>query len=153
MAKNGLFHGKWPIFDIFLILWPYLCSKQDTFRFDKQATHRRPGDEPFFYFGVYRLWLGMAQKWAILDQHDRLVNVPKWPKRVHKGRKWTKMANLSVFDHLWPFRAHLDPFGSVHTKMNFLPQMDKVGFGRGASEQKINFYLKWSKRSTIVKNT
>ena len=26
-----------------------------------------------------------------------------------------------------------------------MPQMDKVGFGGGASKQKINFCLKWSK--------
>ena len=32
------------------------------------------------------------------------------------------------------------------TKMIFLPQMDKVGFCRGASEQNINSCLKWSKR-------
>ena len=38
---------------------------------------------------------------------------------------------------------------SIHPlqpKMLFLPQIDKVGFGGGASEQKINFCLKWSKR-------
>ena len=44
--------------------------------------------------------------------------------------------------------------------MNFLPRMDKVRFGGGASEHKITFCLKWSKRvqmgpkgSQIVKNT
>ena len=31
-------------------------------------------------------------------------------------------------------------------KKGFLHQMDKVGFGGGAPEQKINFCLKWSKR-------
>ena len=31
-------------------------------------------------------------------------------------------------------------------KKGFLPQMDKVGFGGDATEQKINFCLKWSKR-------
>ena len=65
--------------------------------------------------------------------------------------------------HIWEFvgwSAHLDPFESFHTKMNFLPRMDKVRFGGGASEQKITFCLKWSKRvqigpkgSQIVKNT
>ena len=57
--------------------------------FYKQATHSRPGDQPFFL----------------------------------KGPKGTKMVNLSVFDHL----------GLLQTKMNFLSQMDKIGFGRGAS--------------------
>ena len=61
------------------------------------------------------------------------------------GTKGTKMFNISVFDHLGPFLAHLDPFGPFQTKMIFLPQRDKVGFDVGASEQKINFCLKWSK--------
>ena len=61
----------WPIFDIFHGLRPYLCSKRAYLGFHKQATHRRRGDEPFFYSGVDRSWLGMAQKWSILDQ--------KWP--------------------------------------------------------------------------
>ena len=55
------------------------------------------------------------------------------------------MINPSVFDHLGPFWAHLDPFGLFQTKSNFLPQVDKVGFGGGASEQKIIFCWKWSK--------
>ena len=44
------------------------------------------------------------------------------------------MVNLSVFDHL----------GLLQTKMNFLSQMDKIGFGRGASAlgaKKIIFFL------------
>ena len=34
----------------------------------------------------------------------------------------------------------------VNDKKIFLPQMDKVGFGRGASERNVNSCLKWSKR-------
>merc|ERR1711894_826855 len=83
--------------------------------------------------------------WTKLAKHGRPVSVPKWSKRVQKGPKGTKMVNLSVFDHLGPFWAHLDPFGPFQTKMNFLPQMDKVGFVGGASEQKINFCLKGSR--------
>ena len=30
------------------------------------------------------------------------------------------MVNLSVFDHLGPFWAHLDPFGPFQTKIDFL---------------------------------
>ena len=33
----------------------------------------------------------------------------------------------SVFDHLGPFWAHLDPFGPFQTEMNGLVQMDKGG--------------------------
>ena len=52
------------------------------------------------------------------------------------------MANLSVFDHFGPFWAHLDPFAPIQTKINLLPHKDKVGFGRGASEQNINSNVK-----------
>ena len=74
----------------------------------------------------------MAQKWSILDQ--------KWQafQRSKVVQNGTKMVNLSVFDHLGPFWAHLDPFGPFQRKMNCLPQMDKVGFGGGAPEQKID---------------
>ena len=98
----------WPAFDIFHRLRPYLCSKRDVLGFHRQATHRRPGDEPYFYFGVHCSWLGMAQKWTILDQkrsiwtkHGRLVNVPKG----------STMVEPSVLDHLgWsgPFCTILD---------------------------------------------
>ena len=46
-----------------------------------------------------------------------------------KGPKGTNMVNPNVFGHLGPFWAHLGPFGPFQTKYNFLPQMDKVGFG------------------------
>ena len=60
--------------------------------------------------------------------------------KFQSGPKGAKMANLSVFDHLGAFWTHLDAFGSFQTKMNFVPQMDKVvGFGGGGPEQKINF--------------
>merc|ERR1711994_973615 len=85
-------------------------------------------------------------------------NGPFWPKNgqtwqacqrskvVQRGPKGTKMVNLSLFEHLGLFWAHLDPFGPFHSKMIFLPQMDKIGFCRGASEENINSCLKWSKR-------
>ena len=89
-------------------------------------------------------------------KNGRLVNVLKWTR----GPKETKMVNLSVFDHLGPFWAPLDPFGPFQTKNDFLPEMEKVWYGRGASEQNINSCLKWSKRahmgpkgSQMVKNT
>jgi hypothetical protein len=161
MAKNGHFVMEfWPAFDIFHRLRPYLCSKREVLGFHKQATHRRPGDEPFFTL------------WSTVHDWGWPKNGPFWTKNgqtwqacqrfkvVQKGLKGTKMVNLSVFDHLGPFWANLDPFGPFQTKINFWPQMDKVGFGGGASEQKINFCLKWSKRvqggpkgSQMIKNT
>ena len=65
---------------------------------------------------------------------------------LQSGPKGTKMVNLSLFDHLGPFWAHLDPFEPFQTNMFFLSQVDKIGFCRGASEQNINSCLKWSKR-------
>ena len=41
-------------------------------------------------------------------------------KVFQKGPKGTKMANLSVFDHLGPFWAHLAPFGPSQTRIDIL---------------------------------
>ena len=60
------------------------------------------------------------------------------------GPKGTKMANLSVFDHLGPLWANLDSFGQFQTEINFMPQMDKVGFGA-----KKSIVFKWFKRVQI----
>ena len=58
---------------------------------------------------------------------------PDEPKRVQNGQK-----------HLgWTFWSPLDPYGPFPTKMIFLSQMDKVGVGRGASEQNINSEKIW----------
>ena len=58
----------------------------------------------------------MAQKWSIFDQ--------KWlvkrSKVVQNGSKGTKMVNLSVFYHLGPFWAHLDPFGPFQSRIDIL---------------------------------
>ena len=98
-----------------------------------------------------------------------LINGPFWTKTgqtwqacqrskvVQKGPKQSTYVFLIIWD---PFWAHLDPVGPFQTTNIFLPQMDKVGFCSGASEQKINSCLKWSKRvqmgpkgSQRVKNT
>ena len=75
------------------------------------------------------------------------------------GPKGSKSVSLDVFDSLGPFWAHVDTFVPFETKINLLPQKDKVGFGGGAFGQKIIFHLKWSKRvqtgpngSQMVKN-
>ena len=70
-----------------------------TFGYYKQATHRRTGDEPFFYFGVHCTGLGMAQKWSILDQ--------KWPNitglSMFQSGLGVQNGPASVFDRLRPF--------------------------------------------------
>ena len=43
------------------------------------------------------------------------------------------------------YPSHLES-GSFQTEMNFLTQVDKAGFDRGASEQNFIFGLKWFKR-------
>ena len=59
-------------------------------------------------------------------KHGRLVNAPKWSKRVQKGSKGTKMVNLSIFDHLGPFWSHLDPFGPFQTRIDILLRSTSV---------------------------
>ena len=63
------------------------------------------------------------------------------PKMVDFGPNMAGLSTFqSVFDYLGPgFWAHLDPFKPFQTKNDFLPQIDKVGFGVGASEQKSIF--------------
>ena len=67
-------------------------------------------------------------------------------KVVQRGPKGTKMVNLSLFEHLGPFWAHLDPFGPFQTRIDILlwstsaePYFVHLG-------QKNHFCLKWSKR-------
>ena len=129
----------WPIFDIFHGLRPYLCSKRQDLGFHKQNTHRRRGDEPFFYSGVDRSWLGMVHFGPKMAKHGRLVNAPKWPKRDQNGQP----------KYFWTFGTLLGPSGpfwTISDKNQFVAQKDKEGFGDSAFEQKIIFRLKWSKR-------
>ena len=105
----------WPIFDIFHGLRPYLCSKREELGFHKQPTHRRRDDEPFFYSGVDRSWLGMAQKWSILDQKwpnmaglSTLQSGPKGPKRDQNGQPKS----------FWTFGTLLGPSGPFWTISN-----------------------------------
>ena len=88
-----------------------------------------------------------------LAKHVKLVIVPKWSKRDLSGQP-------KCFLPFGTLLADLDPFGTFQTKMIFLPQIEKEGFGRGALQQKINFCLKWSKRIKmgpkgfrVIKNT
>ena len=65
-------------------------------------------------------------------------------KVVQRDPKGSKMINIDVFDNVEPFWTYLDTFRHLQTKINLLPQKDKVGFGGGAFEQKIIFRLKWT---------
>ena len=109
-AKTAIFHVILTFFDIFHRLWPYLCFKREILGFFEQATHRRPGDEAFFYFRVHCWWLGMDKKWSILDQ--------KWPHMAglsmsQSGPKWCmwKRVQNGQPNCFWRFRTLVDPPG------------------------------------------
>ena len=55
-------------------------------------------------------WTKKGQTWQAC-QHSKVVQ---------KGPKGTKMVNLSVFDHMEPFWAHLDHFGQFQTRIDIL---------------------------------
>ena len=114
----------------------------------------------FFTLGLIVHDWGWSKNGPFWTQKGQTWQACQHSKVVQKGPKGTKMVNLSVLTIWDPFWAHLDPFGPFQTKMIFLPQMDKVGVGRGASEQNINSCLKRSKRVQMgpkgflmVKNT
>ena len=161
MAKNGHFVMEfWPAFDIFHRLRPYLCSKREILGFHKQATHRRPGDEPFFtLWSTVHDW-GWPKNGPFWTKNGQTWQACQRSKVVQKGPKGTKMVNLSVFDHLGPFWAPLDPFGPFQTKIDFLLRSTSAKPYFVHLGPKINFCLKWSKRvqigpkgSQMVKNT
>ena len=94
---------------------------------------------------------------------------------VHFGPNWPNMAGLSAFQSgpkgskrdqngqpkcFWPFGTLLGPSGPFWAISNKNEFFAPNGCGGGASEQKINFCLKWSKRvqrgpkgSQMIKNT
>ena len=113
----------WAIFGMIFRLF----TVSDAFMLKKGAhstwiylTHVRSRIQAILGPLSHKSMAGRRQKWSILDQ--------KWPNMAglstfQSGPKGSKMVNLSVFDHLGPFWAHLDPFGPFQTTMNFLPQM------------------------------
>ena len=123
----------WPIFDIFHRLQPYLCSTRGDLGFYKQATHRRPDDEPFFYFGVHHSCLGMAQKWSILDQKwpnmaglSTLQSGPKGPKRDQTGQPrsfWTFGTLLGPSEPFWTISSKNWFFGPKHLRQPYFVQL------------------------------
>ena len=92
MAKNGHFFIEfWPIFDVFFYrLRPYLWSKREVLGVYKQATHRRPGDEPFFTL-------------------ESTVHDWTWPKNgplwTNIGRTWQAL----FFKNFWHFFICVTP--------------------------------------------
>ena len=99
-------------FDLFLTFFhrlrPYLCSKRDVLGFGF-------GYEPFLLLGPLFM-TGDGPKLVHfgpkMAEHGRLVNVPKWFKRV-------QLVNLTVFDRLHPFRPIWTHLGHFKQKLIF----------------------------------
>ena len=91
--------------------------------FYKQATHVRPGDEPFFTLGSTVHDWGWPKNSPFYTKHGRLFNLSKWSKRVIKG---PKSQPLCFFTFFGPFWAHMDPFGPFQTKIDFLLRSTSV---------------------------
>ena len=104
----------WPIFGIFHRLRPYLCTKGTNW-----GSTSRPhiGDlvMSLFHFGVQRSWLGMPQKWSILDQ--------KWPNMaglstLQSGPKGSERDQNGQPKCFWPLGTLLGPSGPFWTISN-----------------------------------
>ena len=71
----------------------YSQNQREYLGFHKQATHRRHDDEPFFSLWGRPFMTGDGLKMVHFGpkraKHGRLVNTPKWSKRVRKGPKWS----------------------------------------------------------------
>ena len=78
--------------------------------FYKQATHRRPGDEPFLLWGP-TFMTGDGPK--MVHSRPKMANYGR-PVNVSKGPKGIKMANLSFFI-IW---NPLGPSGPFYTILN-----------------------------------
>ena len=118
----------WPFFDIFHWLRPYLCSQRGYLGFQKQATYRRPGDEPIFFTLGSNLhdwkwpkngpfWKKRKKKkgkrWQAC-QHSKVVQKgPKGSKRVQKEPKWSTKVFLTIWD---PFVGPSGPFWTKWSK-------------------------------------
>ena len=85
-----------PIFDIFHRLRPYLFSTRDVLWFYTQASHRRPGHEPFLLWGP-PFMTGDGPNMAGLSTFQ---SGPKGFKRDQNGQQ------------IW------DPFGPMWTIVN-----------------------------------
>ena len=110
------------------MFWTTSISQQNVqlspiacFGVSKQATHRRPGDEPFLVLGSnVHDWGGMAKNGPFWTKNGQTWQACQRSKVVQRGPKGTKMVNLSLFEHLGPFWAHLDPFGPFQTRIDIL---------------------------------
>ena len=92
------------------------------------------------FFGPF--WTKNGQTWQACQRS----------KVVQRGPKGTKMVNLSLFEHLGPFWAHLDPFGPFQTRIDILLRSTSAKPYFVHLGQKNHFCLKWSKRVQMDPN-
>ena len=125
MAKNG--HFLWnfkPILDIFYCGHIYVSNGRSW------GTTSRPhlGDL------VMNLFFTLGSTTPQFMPGDS-------PKMVHFGPIMVNYGRLfdipNCFWQIWTVLCPSDTFGPFKTKIISLPQIDKVGFGRGGLEQKI----------------
>ena len=149
------------------MFWTTSISQQNVqlspiacFGVSKQATHRRPGDEPFLVLGSnVHDWGGMAKNGPFWTKNGQIWQACQRSKVIQKGRKRTKIVNLSVCDHFAPLWTHRDPFWPFQTKNDFLLQSTLAKPYFVHLGQQIHFCMKWPKRvqmdpkgSQMVKN-
>ena len=79
-----------------------------------------PEFKPFWDHWAINPWLGGVKNGPFWTKNGQTWQACQRSKVVQKGPKGSKMVNLSVFDHLGPFWAHLDHFGPFQTKIDFL---------------------------------
>jgi len=79
-----------------------------------------PEFKPFWDHWAINPWLGGVKNGPFWTKNGQTWQACQRSKVVQKGPKVSKMVNLSVFDHLGPFWAHLDHFGPFQTKIDFL---------------------------------
>ena len=80
----------------------------------------RRGDEPFFTLGLTVHDWGWPKNGPFWTKNCQTWQACQRSKVVQRGPKGTKMVNLSLFEHLGPFWAHLDPFGPFQTRIDIL---------------------------------
>ena len=121
IAKNGHFSWNFDLFLTFFIdcdhiyvpnrmIWgstsrPHIGDVMMSLVFTLGSTVHDwgwPKNGPF--------WTKNGQTWQACQRS----------KVVQRGPKGTKMVNLSLFEHLGPFWAHLDPFGPFQTRIDIL---------------------------------
>ena len=84
-----------------------------------------PEFKPFWDHWAINPWLGGVKNGPFWTKNGQTWQACQRSKVIQKGPKGSKMVNLSVFDHLGPFWAHLDPFGPFQTKIDFCLKRSK----------------------------